>query len=228
MLMRAEVIFETRAIYVWHIAIFAILCLPMAASIFATVRGITGWPVLLIFFGSLFVLFLYSILFGKLKVYKDGISFRMRYISFNDVDGIRFKCGGRVLVLGKWMDWFILFNSEGFVEAVKTVKPEILTEYKKPVRRRKPIIYPVTLLAPLMVLWMIERILSYIGIAIDAFTWSLVWGITAFLSGVAWTYWLPPHRWRVLGLGRLGTSIIMGLIIGIPIFLIMLTKVFTR
>ena len=131
----SEVIFETRAIYVGHIVIFVILCFPMVASIFAMIRGIAGWPVLLNFFGSLFVLFLYSILFGKLKVYKDGISFRIRYISFNDVGGVRFKWGGRVLVLGKWLDWFILLNPEGFIEAVKTVKPEILTEYKKPARR---------------------------------------------------------------------------------------------
>ena len=131
----SEVIFETRAIYVWHIIVFVILCFPMVASVFAMIKGIAGWPVLLLFFGSLFVLFLYSILFGKLKVYNDGISFRMRYLSFNNVGGIRFKWGGRVLVLGKWLDWFILLNPEGFVEALKTVKPEILTEYKKSARR---------------------------------------------------------------------------------------------
>jgi len=64
------------------------------------------------------------------------------------------------------------------------------------------------------------------GIAIDHFTWALVWGITATLSTAAWVYWLPPHRYSILGLGRLGTSIAIGLAIGIPVFLIMLTRLF--
>lgn len=99
----AEAIFETRAIPVWHIVIFAILCFYMAIGVFAIVRGIVGWPVLLIFFAPLFVLFLYSILFCKLKVYKDGISFRMYHVYFDEMGKIRLKWGGRILVLGwKW------------------------------------------------------------------------------------------------------------------------------
>ncbi|MFQ5621555.1 MAG: hypothetical protein ACE5FT_06970 [Candidatus Nanoarchaeia archaeon] len=155
--------------------------------------------------------------------------FRMYYVGFDEMSGIKLRWGGRLMTYGKKLDLgYILLDPGKFVEAVKAVKPEILVEYRKPVRRWKPIIYSVMLLAPLMMLWIIERILSSIGIGIDTFTLALVWGITAFLSGTAWTYWLPPHRWRVLGLGRLGTSIIIGLTIGIPIFLVMLIKVFTQ
>lgn len=200
----------------------------MAIGVFAIVRGIAGWPVLLIFFAPLFVLFFYSILFSKLKVYKDGISFRMYHVYFDEMGKIRLKWGGRILVLGWKWNLYLLLNPQKFIDVVKSAKPEVLMEYRKPVRRWKPIIYSVMLFAPLMMLWIIESILSSIGTQIDTFTLALMWGITAFLSVTAWTYWLPPHRWRVLGLGRLGTSIIMGLTIGILIFPVMLTKVFTQ
>ena len=224
----SEAIFETRAIPVWHIIIFAILSFYIAIGIFAFVSGIAGWPIVFIFFGSLFFMFLFSILFSKLKVYEDGISFRMYHVYFDEIGKIRLKWRGRILVLGWKWNWYLLLNPQKFIDVVKSVIPEVLVEYRKPVRKWKPIIYSIMLLAPLMMLWIIESILSSIGVEIDTFILALMWGITAFLSGTAWTYWLPPHRWRVLGLGRLGTSIIMGLTIGIPIFLIMLTKVFTQ
>jgi len=75
-------------------------------------------------------------------------------------------------------------------------------------------------------LWVAQSILSSIGVAFSPFIWAFVWGVTAFLSVTAWTYWLPPRRYRILGLGRLGTSLVMGLMVGISIFLIMLMKVF--
>lgn len=228
----SEAVIETRAIPVWHIIIFAILSFYVAIGIFALASGITGWPIGFIFFicfGSLFFMFLLSILLSKLKVYEDGIMFRMYYVGFDEISRIKLRWGGRLMTYGKKLDLgYILLNPGKFVEAVEAVKPEVLVAYRKPVRRWKPIIYSVMLFAPLMMLWLIERILSSIGIGIDTFALALVWGITSFLSVTAWTYWLPPHRWRVLGLGRLGTSIIMGLTIGIPIFLVMLTKVFTQ
>ena len=75
-------------------------------------------------------------------------------------------------------------------------------------------------------LWAIEYALGCIGVVIDPFAWAFVWGVVAALSTAAWVYWLPPHRYRILGLGRLGTSVTIGLVIGIPVFLIMLTKLF--
>jgi hypothetical protein len=75
-------------------------------------------------------------------------------------------------------------------------------------------------------LWAIGYALDYVSVVIDPFAWALVWGIAAILSTAVWVYWLPPHRYRIFGLGRLGTSIAIGLTIGILIFLIMLTKVF--
>ena len=224
----SEAVFETRAVPVWHIIIFAILSFYVAIGIFALVSGVAGWSIIFIFFiyfGSLFLLFLFSILFSKLKVYDDGISFRLYHVYFDEIGRIRLKWGGRLLVFGK-LNWYLLLNPKEFIEAIKSVKPELLIEYRKPLRKWKPIVYSIILLASLMTLWGIGRILSYIGVVIDPFMWALVWGITATLSTTAWTYWLPPHRYRILGLDRLGTSIFMGLTIGIPIFLIMLTRLF--
>jgi hypothetical protein len=227
-LVMSEVVFETRAIPVWHIIIFAILCFYMAIGVFAIFSGIAGWPIIFIFFvffGSLFFLFLFSILFSKLKVYDDGISFRMYHVYF-EMDRIRLKWGGRILVLGWKWDWYLLPNPQGFIKAVRAVKPEVLVGFRKPVRRWKPLVYSTVPFVSLMVLWTIGYTLGCIGVVIDPFAWALVWGITATLSTTVWVYWLPPHRYRILGLGRFGTFIAIGLVIGIPIFLIMLTKVF--
>ena len=230
MLVVSETVFEVRAIPVWHIIIFAMLCFPMVIFISAIVKGIHD--LLLIFgffsfFGSLFFLFLFSILFSKLKVYEDGISFRMYHVYFDEMSRIKLRWGGRLMTYGRKLDLgYILLNPNKFVEAVKAVKPEVLIEYRKPVRRWKPIIYSIIFLASFMALWGIERILSFIGIVVDPFMWALVCGITVTISATAWTYWLPPHRYRILGLGRLGTSVAMGLVIGIPVFLIMFTKLF--
>lgn len=222
----SEAIFETRAIPVWHIVIFAILCFYMAIGVFAIVRGIAGWPVLLIFFAPLFVLFLYSILFSKLKVYEDGISNRMYHVYFDEMGKVRLKWGGRILVLGWKWNWYLLLSPQRFIEAIKAVKPEVLIGYGKPVRKWKPLVYSTIPLVSLAVLWAIGYALRCLNIVIDSFAWALVWGITATLSTAAWVYWLPPHRCRLLGLGRLGTSITLGSTIGIPIFLIMLTRLF--
>ena len=226
----SETVVETRVIPVWHIIIFAILSPYMIIFISAIVKGWREWLMMfgfLSFFGSLFFLFLYSILFSKLKVYEDGISFRMYHVYFDEMSRIKLRWGGRLMTYGKKLDLgYILLNPSKFVEAVKAVKPEVLIEYRKPVRRWKPIIYSIILVASFTCLWGVERILSYIGIVIDPFVWALVCGITVTISATAWTYWLPPHRYRILGLGRFGTSVAMGLVIGIPIFLIMLTRLF--
>jgi len=223
----SEAVFEARVVPVWHIIIFAILCFYMAIGVFAIFSGIADWIIVIFFvsFGSLFFLFLFSVIFSKLKVYDDGISFRMYHVYFDEMGRIQLKWGGRLLVFGN-LNWYLLLNPEKFIEAIKSVKPEVLVEYRKPARRWKPIIYTIVFIASVMTLWGIEGILSYFGVVIDPIVWALVWGITAFLSATAWTYWLPPHRYRILTLGRLGTSIIMGLIVGIPIFIIMLTRIF--
>lgn len=220
----SEAVLETRVSPVWHILIFVLSCFPMAIGISGIVKGMFLWPIF-IFFGPWFFLFLYSILFSKLKVYADGITFRMYHVYFDEMGRIKLKWGGRLLVFGK-LNWYLLLNPEEFVGAVKTVKPEVLVKYRKPVRRWKPIIYSVIPFVFLTMLWAIEYALGCIGVVIDPLAWAFVWGVVAALSTAAWVYWLPPHRYRVLGLGRLGTSVTIGLVIGIPVFLIMLMKLF--
>ncbi len=90
----------------------------MVIGVFAIVRGVPLWPIMFIFFGPLFFLFLYSILFSKLKVYEDGISFRMYHVYFDEMGRIKLKWGGRLLVFGK-LNWYLLLNPREFVEAVK-------------------------------------------------------------------------------------------------------------
>lgn len=226
-LVMSERVFKIRAIPLWHIIIFAILSFYMAIGVFTIVTGVIGWPVILLFsafFGSLFFLF-FSIIFSKIKVYEDGISFRMYHVYFDEISKIQLKWGGRLLVFGK-LNWYLLLNPEEFIRAIKAVKPEALVEYRKPVKRWKPMFYPMITIVSIMALWAIGYVLGWMGIAVDPFAWALVWGITVTLSTVAWAYWLPPHRYRILGLGRLGTAVIMGLAIGIPVFFIMLTRLF--
>jgi hypothetical protein len=119
----SEAAFETRAIPVWHITIFAILCFYMVIGVFAIFSGIAGSPIIFIFFvffGSLFFSFLFSILVSKLKVYDDGISFRMYHVGFDEISRIRLRWGGRLMTYGKKLDLgYILLNPEKFVEAVK-------------------------------------------------------------------------------------------------------------
>jgi len=222
----SEAVFETRAVPVWHILIFIILCFYMVIGVFAIVRAVPLWPIMFIFFGPLFFLFLYSILFSKLKVYEDGISFRMYHVYFDEMGKIRLKWSGRILVLGWKWDWYLLLNPQKFIEAIKSVKPELPLGYRKPVRSWTLLIYPIIPLVSLTVLLAINYVLNYMGVVIGPFSWALVWGVVAILSTAVWVYWLPPHRYRIFGLGRLGTSIAIGLTIGISIFLIMLTKVF--
>ena len=120
----------------------------------------------------------------------------------------------------------MLLNPQKFIEAIKFVKPELLLGYRKPVRRWVLLIYPIIPLVSLIVLLAINYVLNYMGVVIGSFSWALVWGVVAILSTAVWVYWLPPHRYSILGLGRLGTSIAIGLAIGIAIFLIMLTRLF--
>jgi len=220
-------VFEVRAIPVWHIVIFAVLCFYMAVGVFAVARSIIEWPLILAFFifpGSLFFMFLLSILFGKLKIYKDGISFRMYHVYFDEIDGIQLKWGGKLLVLGR-MNWYLLLNPEEFIKAIETLKPEALAEYKKPIRKWKPLFYPIITLVSLLVLSVIGRVLGWMGVHVDPFAWAFVWGATTTISTIIWVYWLP-HRYRIFGLGKLGTAVTIGLGAGIPVFLIMLTRLF--
>jgi len=226
----SETVFEVRVIPVWHIIIFAMLSPYMIIFVSAIVKGWREWLMIFgffSFFGSLFFLFLFSILFSKIKVYEDGISFRMYHVYFDEISRIKLRWGGRLMTYGRKLDLgYILLNPNKFVEAVKAVKPEVLVEYRKPVRSWKPLIYSLIPLASLMVLGAIEYALGCIGVVIDPCAWALVWGVVVALSTAAWVYWLPPHRYRILGLGRLGTSVAVGSAIGILVFLIMLTRLF--
>ena len=217
--------FEIRAIPIWHIIIFPIVSFYVMIGVYAAFRNLAGWILLMAFAGPLFFGFFLSIVFSKIKVDKDGVMFRMYYVGFDEISRIRLRWGGRLMTYGKKLDLgYIMLNPEKFVEAVRAVKPEALTEYRKPIRNWKPLIYSLILLSPMVVLAVTGYVLRSFGVVINPFAWALVWGVVVTFFITAWAYWLPPHKWRIRGLGRLGTSIVIGLMIGMPISLLMLTK----
>jgi hypothetical protein len=115
---KAEVLY-VRAIPVWHIIIFAMLCFIVLVGSYGVLRGRSPpFSAILFFyiiFGSLLSMFLYSIIFSKIKVYEDGIRFRLFHAHFEDM---RLKWSGRLVGFGG-QSWFILLNPKGFVEAIK-------------------------------------------------------------------------------------------------------------
>lgn len=178
-----EVVLETRVIPIWHLIILAILFFYVAIGIFSFTRGIASLPIIfifLVFFGSLFLFFLSSVLFGKLKVFRDGIMFRMYYLSFDEMGGIKLRLGGRLMTYGRKLDLgYVLLRPREFVEAVKAVKPEVLVERGKPVWRWKPFMYSMIPLASLTALWMVRYALIFMGIAINPFVFAVVCGVIA-------------------------------------------------
>ena len=125
----SEAVFETRAIPIWHVLILPMISFYVMIGVYAAFRNLAGWIPIMAFAGPLFFGFLLSIVFSKLKVYDDGISFRIYHVGFDEISRIRLRWGGRLMTYGKKLDLgCILFNPEKFVDAVKAVKPEVLVE----------------------------------------------------------------------------------------------------
>lgn len=81
---------------------------------------------LLCFLRLVIFMFLFSILFSKLKIYKDGISFRMYHAYFDEIGRIQLKWNGRLLVFGK-LNWYLVLNSEEFIRAIKNLQTRNLS-----------------------------------------------------------------------------------------------------
>ena len=134
----SESSFEIRAIPIWHILILPILLFYVIIGGYAFLKNVEGWIFILALAGPLFFGFLLSIVFSKIKVDKDGITFRMYHVSFNKISEIKFRWGGRLMTYGKRLDLgYILLNPEKFVEAVRAVKPEALVGYRGKRESRK-------------------------------------------------------------------------------------------
>ncbi|MEM3551442.1 MAG: hypothetical protein QXV01_10175 [Candidatus Bathyarchaeia archaeon] len=77
------------------------------------VRRLVERSLMLTFFvfpGSVFFIFLFPILFGEHGVYKNGISFRMYHVYFDEIN-------------------------EKFIRAIKILNPESLAEFWKPTKK---------------------------------------------------------------------------------------------
>jgi len=80
------------------------------------------------FFWFLVHWLLLSVLFSKISINDEGIRYRIYYVSFDEISRIKLRCGGRIMTYGKKLDLgYILLNPKKFVEAIRTVKPELLT-----------------------------------------------------------------------------------------------------
>ena len=120
--------FKIRVIPIWHMIILIMLSLFVIAGAYAVLKNITGGIIMLAFFGSLFTGFLLSVLFSKISINDEGIRYRIYYVSFDEISRIKLRCGGRIMTYGKKLDLgYILLNPKKFVEAIRTVKPELLT-----------------------------------------------------------------------------------------------------
>ena len=115
---KAEVLY-VRAIPVWHIIISAILCFIVLVGSYGVLRGnslpLSAILFFYIVFGSSFSMFLYSVIFSKIKVHEDGIKFGLFHGDFEDME---LEWGGRVVSFGG-QSWFILLNPRVFLEAIK-------------------------------------------------------------------------------------------------------------
>jgi len=123
--------FEIRAVPIWHILILAMLSFYVMISVYTAFKNVEGWILIMAFAGPLFSGFLFSIVFSKIKIDKNGIKFRMYYVSFNEISRINLKWGGRLMTYEKRLDLgYVLLNPKKFIEAVRVVKPEALAEYR--------------------------------------------------------------------------------------------------
>lgn len=136
-----EVVFKVRVVPLMHLLILFVVS-PFALFIFYAFFIIEfNWVLVIVnfsFWGMSFLLMLLSVLFSRLYVYKWGIRFRLNLISFDDISRVRLKWGKRLLVINKidvhWLveqHWYLLSNSSDFLRELKSLRPELQTEYEQ-------------------------------------------------------------------------------------------------
>jgi hypothetical protein len=107
---------------------------------------------------------------------------------------------------------------EASFEAVKVSKTEVQLVPKARSTIR-PYIY---LLVPPITLWLIGNFLRYLEFAMPPLLWASLWGI---IVAISFTVFLlnVPIKFNVAGLSKESSSIAIGSIIGLVIFLSVLT-----
>lgn len=205
--------FETWGFYPIALPALAFFLILFAASIY--IKHGVG----VVVFGLPFLFLLLSSV-ANIEVRNDSIV--VKRITFGSsywsLDEVRFRAAGRILVYGgMYGGWIMPFRWKECFEAIKTSKSEVPLVRKVPSKIR-PYIY---LLAPPITLWLIGNLLRYFGLAVPSLLWASLWGIIVALSLTVFLY-NAPIRFNVANLGKGLSSIAIGSIIGLVIFLSLL------
>ena len=156
---------------------------------------------------------------AKIEVMDDGIVvkrmiFGTSYWSFDEVE---FKVGGRILAYGgMYGGWIMPWNWRECVEAIEVHKAEAPLIRKAP-SKILPYIY---FLVPLIILLMIENFVRGF-VTIPPLFKATLWGVTVTFSFVAGVY-TAPIKFKIDNLSRLGSSLILGSLIGLTVFLLLI------
>ena len=157
---------------------------------------------------------------AKIEVMDDGIVFKRMIFgtSYWSFDEVKFKVGGRILAYdGMYGGWIMPLNWRECVEAIKVHKTEA------PLIRRAPskIHSYIYLLVPPITLWIIESLVYRFGLTIPPLFTASLWGATTTFSFTAYIY-TAPIKFKIDNLGRLGSSLILGSLIGLTVFLLLI------
>lgn len=203
---KGHVRFATRGAY-------PILLFPLFFSLLFFVMAIYVWNIVAILMA---LLWLVPMLFGSvasIEVMDDGIIvkriiFGTSYWNYNE---IKFTAGGRILEYGgMYGGWIMPFNWRKCAEAVKDFKQEAPSHLRRAPSKVRPLIY---LLVPPIMLWIIGNLASYFEFLIHPLVWALLWCVTATFS-IATAMYTAPIKFKVASLGKAGSSIFIGSVIG--------------
>lgn len=196
---------EFRAVPVWHLIILALLSFILSVGAYGVIRGTAGARELITFvafFGSLFCLFLYSVLFSKIKVHDGSVSYRLLSVSINEVE---VKCSGRLLSFGRH-NWFLVLNPKEAVKALGGAKSETSHEHEESVKKLG-MLHVVMPVLPLMVLWIIDLFLNLMST--HPIFWCVLWTTVTFASFTAWGYWLQHDPKKAVMISAIPTLLVL-------------------
>ena len=121
---------------------------------------------------------------------------------------------------GMYGGWIMPLSWKDCIQAIKLSKAEAPS-----IRRAQSKIHSyIYLLLPPFMLWMIESTLRYFEVTIPLMVNAPLWGLTTTFSFVLFAY-KAPIRFKIDNLGRLGSSLVLGLPIGLTVSLLIMLPI---
>lgn len=200
--------------------VYPLILFPLSFFLFLFLAAVYTMHSVGIFVFGMFSLFSLLGSAAKIEVMNDGVVVKRIIFgtSYWGLDDVKFKVGGRILAYGgMYGGWIMPLNWRECVEAIKIHKAEAPL-IRKTSSRIHPYIY---LLVPPVTLWVIESLVHRFELTIPPLFTASLWGVTVTFSLAAYTY-TAPIKFKIDNLGRLGSSLILGLLIGLPIFLLLI------